>query len=88
MQKPEGFNGERGTLRLFLTQMRLYLLNNAASVAFEADKICMAATFLRKEAFDWFDPMLTDWLHSTNPAERKTETNTMFSDYRNFEKAL
>lgn len=87
IRKLDEFSREKGTLKLFLTQMRLYLRNEQDNLPYKHDKVCAAATFLQREVYDQFDLYLTDQLQNAED-DRRAETTKMFKDYENFENAL
>jgi hypothetical protein len=83
--KPQEYKGERETLQAFLTQMNLHLRVNKIPLA--SDQVCLAATFLKDKAFDWFNPTMRDWMDN-DEEDQRPETRRMFSSYANFEKEI
>jgi Retrotransposon gag protein/Zinc knuckle len=83
VQPPEAFDGTRGKLQAFLTQMGLYLLYYSENLQQEKDKVLCAANLLKGSAFEWFEPRLRDYLDNPEP-ERDPETVRLFSRYSHF----
>ena len=83
------FKGERGTLKVYLAQIRLYFMHNSERLVTESDKVLAASSFLDGEAMKWFAPYITDWYQASgNDEQRNPETITMFSSYRYYEEKL
>lgn len=87
IDNPEKFDGSKGKLRGFLTQMKAYHLYYHLDLPGESDKVLCAASFLAGDALAWFEPTMRDYLENT-PDDRDTETNKVFGHYKEFEKAL
>lgn len=88
LEKPEKFNGERGKLRGFLTQLRSYLLYCAAELPNDYDKVLCASSLLTGTVLAWFEPIMRDYLLNENHNYRNDDTNRIFGSYDNFEEAL
>ncbi|KAJ5239577.1 hypothetical protein N7468_004196 [Penicillium chermesinum] len=83
--KPDFFEGHRGKLRAFLTQMDMQLrLVNFQS---EVDKVMYASTYLRGQAFEWFEPYIRDYTDKPSK-DRDEATKEVFASYSNFKKKL
>jgi hypothetical protein len=52
---PRKFSRKEGTLRGFLTEMRVYLLYNKDSLPEAVDQVLAASTRLEGSTFDWFE---------------------------------
>lgn len=81
---PHPFDGTRGTLRGFLTQMRAYVTFYGQQFTDEPTKIFFAASLLRGDALAWFEPIQRDYLEKED-ALRHAETRHVFLHYQNFE---
>jgi hypothetical protein len=57
--KPEFYQGERTKLRAFLTQIDMQL--RIIRCDREADKVIYVSTYLRGQAFDWFEPYVREF---------------------------
>jgi hypothetical protein len=86
--KVEPFSGERGTLKVFLAQLRIYFSNNATRIVSEQDKVLTASSFLTGEAMRWFAPYVTSRIETINDEQLEPETILMFSSFAYFEKRL
>ena len=87
VKEPETYDGTKGGLRAFLTNMRAYLEYYRHTITSEEDKVGCTATFLTGDAKNWFEPYLRDFL--SNPVkEREDETNEIFTSYATFEEKI
>ena len=59
---PEPFDGGRGKLRAFFSQVELFFGFNADRFPTDKYKVLFASTYLRGPAFEWFNLFLTDFL--------------------------
>ncbi len=85
--KVEPFSGERGTLKVFLAQLRIYFANNAGRIVTESDKVLTASSFLNGEAMRWFAPYVTERIEN-NDDQLSPETANLFSSFAYFEDKL
>ncbi|KAF6805928.1 reverse transcriptase domain protein [Colletotrichum sojae] len=85
--EPEPYDGTPGLLQGFLTRTCAYLRYYVNSFPTEADKVHYAASFLKKDAFAWFEPTMRDHLENTHN-NQDDETQAIFSNYDEFEKRL
>jgi hypothetical protein len=86
--KVEPFSGDRGTLKVFLAQLRIYFSNNAGRIVSEQDKVLTASSFLTGEAMRWFAPYVTNRLEAAHDEQLEPETANMFSSFAYFEEKL
>ncbi len=87
LPKPEPFDGQKGSIRSFLTQAKAYL-RVSTNIQGPVPQILCIGNLLVGKAFEWWEPTLRDYLNHENEAEREEETNTLFQSYENFEGAL
>lgn len=85
--KPEPFDGQKGSVRSFLTQAKAYLRVNT-SIGGAVPQILCIGNLLTGKAFEWWEPTLRDYLDHEGEADRDEGTNTIFQSYDNFENAL
>lgn len=81
------YNGTKGTLRGYLTQMRAYIAFYANDLPTEADKVICVAAFLTGDALIWFEPFQRDYLEKRHNS-CDPDTKDIFSSYATFEKKL
>jgi hypothetical protein len=84
--KPAPFDGERGSVQAFLTQLKSYFYANPASFEDEDDKVLCAAGLLTGRAAEWFEPILRNFLGDDD--DQKKETKVIFGDFDEFEDSL
>ena len=83
--KPEFYHGERTKLRSFLTQMDMQLrLINCVE---EADRVIYASTYLRGQAFEWFEPYVREF-NDKPQKDWGDVTKEIFASYKMFKKKL
>lgn len=85
--KPEPFDGQKGSIRSFLTQAKVYLRVNT-SIGGPVPQILCISNLLTGKAFEWWEPTLRDYLENERDSDRDEETNIIFQSYDNFEHAL
>lgn len=85
--EPPRYNGTKGTLRGYLTQMRAYIVYYGSDLPEEADKVMCAAAFLTGDALIWFEPFQRDYLEK-GPNDCDPDTKDIFSSYATYEKKL
>jgi hypothetical protein len=61
VQQPDTFDGNRHKLRSFIAQCGLYIAFNKNKFKHETQQVLWAVTFFRGAAFDWVDPILTNY---------------------------
>lgn len=87
LPKAECFEGNRSKLRGFLTQMDMHLDVNKTKLPDAASKVIFVSTYLRGQAWDWFEPHIRDYYGK--PSDEWSATTTdVFADYRNFRQHL
>ena len=57
---PEKYDGARGKLKPFLTQLALYIKFNEKAIPSAADQVLAASTLLKDEAYDWIQPWVQE----------------------------
>ncbi|MGH2639281.1 MAG: hypothetical protein ACRDF4_08395, partial [Rhabdochlamydiaceae bacterium] len=85
VSSPTPFDGNRKQLKMFLTQLDLYIGFNRDAFINEASKVLFAASYLRGGAFDWFETFVSDYMeHGGELADVKRGTQEIFTDFANF----
>ena len=84
---PEPFDGGRGKLRAFFSQMELFFGFNAEIFPTNKHKVLFASTYLRGLAFKWFNSFLMDFLNN-KPDKRDDNTVEVTQNYSNFKNKL
>ena len=85
LPKPEFFDGTRSKLRGFLTQMDMQF--RIIRCGEEADKVIYASTYLRGQAFVWFEPYIREF--NEKPIKDWGDTTRdIFASYTIFKKKL
>ena len=84
---PEPFDGSRGKLRTFFSQVELFFGFNAKRFPTDKHKVLFASTYLRGPAFEWFNSFLTDFLNN-KPDKRYNDTIEVTQNYSNFKNWL
>lgn len=79
VKTPDTFDGTRQNLRMFLGQVELYIGFNASKFVYEVNKVMYAGTFLRGPAFDWFEPILTDYQNNMTIEGKVTKGARLFT---------
>ena len=80
---PELFDGSRGKLQAFFSQVKLFFGFNADRFPTNKHKVLFASTYLRGPAFEWFNLFLTDLLNNKLD-ERDDNTVEVTQNYSNF----
>ena len=80
---PELFEGSRGKLQAFFSQVELFFGLNAERFPTDKHKVLFASTYLRGPAFEWFNSFLTDFLNN-KPDKRDNDTVEVTQNYSNF----
>ena len=84
---PELFDGSRGKLRAFFSQVELFFEFNLDRFLTDKHKVLFASTYLRGPAFEWFNSFLTDFLNN-EPDKRDNDTIEVTQNYLNFKNKL
>ena len=84
---PEPFDGNRGKLRAFFSQVELFFGFNVDEFPTNEHKVLFASTYLRVPAFEWFNSFLTDFLNN-KPDKRDDNTIEDTQNYSNFKNKL
>ena len=83
----EPFDGSRGELRAFFSQIELFFEFNVDRFPTNKHKVLFANTYLRGPAFKWFNSFLTDFLNN-EPDKRDVGTIEVTQNYSNFKNKL
>ena len=84
---PEPFDGSRGKLRAFFSQVELFFGFNADKFPTDKHKVLFISTYLRGPAFKWFNSFLMDFLNN-KPDKRDDNTVEVTQNYLNFQNKL
>ena len=84
---PEPFDGSRGKLRAFFSQVELFFGFEAERFPTDKHKVLFASTYLRGPAFKWFNSFLTDFLNN-EPDKRDDDMVEVTQNYSNFKNKL
>ena len=84
---PEPFDGSRGKLRAFFSQIELFFWFKVDRFPTDKHKVLFANTHLRGPAFKWFNLFLTDFLNN-KPDKRDDDTIKVTQNYSNFKNKL
>ena len=84
---PEPFDGSRGKLQPFFSQVELFIGFNAERFPTDVDKVLFASTYLRSPAFKWFNSFLTGFLNN-EPDKKNNDTVEVTQNYSNFKNKL
>ena len=84
---PELFDGSRGKLRAFFSQIELFFGFNVDRFPTNKHKVLFASTYLRGPALEWFNSFLTDFLNN-KPDKRDDDTIEVTQNYSNFKNKL
>ena len=84
---PEPFDGRRGKLGAFFSQIELFFGFNIDRFPTDEHKVLFASTYLRGPAFEWFNSFLMDFLNN-EPDKRDDNTIEVTQDYSNFKNKL
>ena len=72
---PPLYDGSKGTLCRFMTQLYTYHLFYAYKLPTDLDKVLHAASCLKGDALDWFEPTLRNYLeHNIQPIKIDSDT--------------
>ena len=83
----ELFDGSRGKLQAFFSQVELFFGFNAERFPTDEHKVLFASTYLRGPAFEWFNSFLTDFLNN-EPDKKDDDTVEVTQNYSNFKNKL
>ena len=84
---PEPFDGSRGKLQAFFSQIELFFGFNVDRFLTYKHKVLFASTYLRGPAFKLFNSFLTDFLNN-EPDKRDDNTIEVTQNYSNFKNKL
>ena len=84
---PEPFDGSRGKLRAFFSQVELFFGFNVDKFPTNKHKVLFTSTYLRGLAFEWFNSFLTHFLNN-EPDKRDNDTVEVTQNYSNFKNKL
>ena len=84
---PELFDGSRGKLQAFFSQIELFFGFNIDRFPTNEHKVLFASTYLGGPAFEWFNSFLTDFLNN-EPDKRDDDTIKVTQNYSNFKNKL
>lgn len=84
-KNPDTYSGGTKDLERYLSQCQLYFLLKKEGFKTNSDKVLFAGSHLRGPAADWFAPFIRDL---SKGQRARQETQTIFSNYANFEAAL
>ena len=84
---PEPFDGGRGKLQAFFSQVELFFRFNVERFPTDEHKVLFASTYLRGPAFEWFNSFLTDFLNH-KPDKKDDNTVEVTQNYSNFKNKL
>ena len=80
---PEPFDGGKGKLQAFFSQVELFFGFNAERFPTNKQKVLFASTYLGGPAFERFKLFLTDFLNN-EPDKRDDDTVEVTQNYSNF----
>ena len=83
----EPFDGSRGKLQAFFSQIELFFGFNVDRFPTDEHKVLFASTYLRGPAFKWFNSFFTDFLNN-EPDKRDNDTIEVTQNYSNFKNKL
>ena len=84
---PEPFDGSRGELQAFFSQIELFFGFNVDRFPIDKHNVLFASTYLRGPAFKWFNSFLTDFLNN-KPDKKDDDTIEVTQNYSNFKNKL
>ena len=83
------YDGSKGTLCGFLTQLCAYHLFYAHDLPGEMDKVLHTSNCLKDNALTWFEPTLCNYLENTGqPAKMDSDIQMIFQSFNKFEEAF
>ncbi len=85
---PDTFDGTRGKLRTFLSQVELCFFLEPRQFSTHQKRVLYSITFLRGAAFDWANVFLRDFLDNMDRTERRNETNEVMESWIKFKERL
>ena len=86
--KIEAFTGNRAKLGRFLLQLKTVFRLRPQNYPDPKAKVLFASMQLKEGAYEWFEPILKDYLDHASDAEREQDTVNVFSSWLNFEAAI
>ena len=86
---PKRYDGSRGGLELFFSQLELYYGFNTAQFPTDQEKVLFAASYLEGPAFAWFNIYLRDYLdNQADPKEQEDNTRRVMGSLKTFKTAM
>ena len=86
---PKRYDGSRGGLELFFSQLELYYRFNTAQFLTDQEKVLFAAAYLEGPAFTWFNIYLRDYLdNQADPKEQEDNTRQVMGSLKTFKTAM
>ena len=82
---PEPFDGSKGKLRAFFSQIELFFVFNIDRFPTDKYKVLFSSTYLKGPAFEWFNSFLMDFLNN-EPDKTANNTIEVTQNYSNFKK--
>ena len=83
----ETYEGTRGRLKAFFSQLELNFGFNTEQFPKDKLKVLFASTYLQGPAFNWFNSFFCDFLENT-PEDQDNDTNKITQSYAKFKKKL
>ena len=87
VKPPETYEGTRGGLKAFFSQVELYFGFNTKQFPRDKLKVLFASTYLQGPAFNWFNSFFCNFLENT-PKDRDNDINKITQSYAKFKKKL
>ena len=87
VKPPETYEGTRGGLKAFFSQIELYFGFNTKQFPKDKLKMLFASTYLQELASNWFNSFLCNFLENT-PENQDNDTNEITQSYAKFKKKL
>lgn len=81
--KAEPFEGNWMKLQGFLTQMNMQINVNKSQLPWEADRVIFVSTYLRGQAWSWFEPYIHEYYEQASEQWSMT-TREIFTSYAKF----
>ena len=87
VKPPETYEGTRGGLKAFFSQVELYFGFNTKQFSRDKLKVLFASIYLQGLEFNWFNSFLCDFLENTLE-NQDNDTNKIIQSYAKFKKKL
>ena len=86
---PKRYNGSRGGLELFFSQLELYYGFNTAQFPTDQEKVLFVASYLEEPAFAWFNIYLRDYLdNQADPKKQEDNPRQIMGSLKTFKTAM